>query len=173
MIDIVQSPADWRADQATDDRWQRHLSEDHQAEVLAAVHTAEAAGIPLTAVSAEEFPLPTLGPILRQLAEDMRTGCGFALLRGVPVGGLDEHQCEVAALGIAAHVGHIMPQGPRHAPLLHVRDQGADPTEPTTRSYQHNGRLGYHRDPRDIVAPLARASVSNLPAGAGRSVRST
>ena len=37
---------------------------------------------------------------------------------------------------------------------MHVRDTGADPSQPRTRSYQHSGRLGYHSDPTDAVALL-------------------
>jgi hypothetical protein len=38
--------------------------------------------------------------------------------------------------------------------VLHVRDEGVDPSRPTSRSYQHNQRLGFHADPTDIVALL-------------------
>jgi len=151
MLTTVHSAADWRPDDLADD-WRLPLTAEHQAEVLAAV--AATARTRLTELSPETFPLATLGPVLKGLSGRLHDGRGFTLLQGVPVGELDESGCERAAVGIACHVGGIVPQGPDDLPLLHVRDQGADPARPATRSYQHNRRLGYHADPTDIVALL-------------------
>jgi hypothetical protein len=152
MIETVRSAAGWRPEELTADDWQLPLTAGHRAEVLAAV--AATAETTMADLSPDVFVLPTLGPILRGLAVGMHSGRGLMVLRGVPVAELDEPGCERAALGIAAHVGGIAPQGPDQVPLLHVRDQGADPARPTTRSYQHNQRLGYHADPTDMVALL-------------------
>lgn len=81
-------------------------------------------------------------------------GRGFALVQGVPVSGLSEQQSEILSLGIGQQVGTVVPQGADGAPLRHVRDQGADPASPASRSYQHPGRLGYHSDPARLVALL-------------------
>jgi len=151
-MEAVRSAADWRPEELATDDWQLPLTAKHRAEVLAAV--AATAEMTLADLSPEAFVLPTLGPILHCLATGMHSGLGFTLLRGVPVEDLDEQGCERAAVGIASHVGGIAPQGPDRARLLHVRDQGADPLRPTTRSYQHNQQLGYHADPTDIVALL-------------------
>jgi hypothetical protein len=105
-------------------------------------------------VTREGFRLPTLAPVLRRVRDELMHGRGFALIQGVPVEGLSERQCETAALGLAAHVGGIVPQGPEGAPVMHVRDTGADPSHARTKSYQHSGRLGYHSDPTDVVALL-------------------
>ena len=155
VITEVRSPADWRGDQlAAGTRWRLPLGDAYRAELLAALVTVEAAGLALTGISPEEFPLPTLGPVLTRLAGELVDGRGFALLQDVPVAGLSEHQCEIVALGIGGYLGGIVPQGPNGTPALHVRNEGADPSVPTTRSYQHNRRLGYHSDPTDIVALL-------------------
>ncbi|MBB5778894.1 TauD/TfdA family dioxygenase [Nonomuraea jabiensis] len=148
-------------------------TEAHRREVLTAVHAAErevtealAAGSEVTEghrqevlaagreITRERFRLPTLGPVLRRVRDELTHGRGFVLLQGVPVEGLSERQCETAALGLAAHVGGIVPQGPEGALVMHVRDTGADPSHARTKSYQHSGRLGYHSDPTDVVALL-------------------
>jgi hypothetical protein len=155
LIEQVRSSAEWRGGQiAGSDGWRLPLSDTHRAEVLAALTTVEAADVALTDVARKEFPLPTLGPELERLADEVIDGRGFALVQGVPVAGLNEHQCETIVLGIASYLGNIVPQGPHKVPLLHVRDEGVDPAHPTSRSYQHNQRLGYHSDPTDIVALL-------------------
>ncbi|MGN9839799.1 TauD/TfdA family dioxygenase [Nonomuraea sp. H19] len=131
------------------DAWKVVLDERHRQEVLDAVRAVEADEIDRNA-----FPLPALGPVLRRVRDELVGGRGFALIQGVPVGAMSERQCEIAALGLAGHVGAIVPQGPGGEPLMHVRDTGADPSRGQTRSYQHSGRLGYHSDPTDIVALL-------------------
>jgi hypothetical protein len=151
----VTGPADWRGDEiAGSDRWRYPLGDDERAELLAAVRAAEAAGVPLEQVTPEVFRLPTLTGRLGRLAGQVADGCGFALLSGVPVDGLTGRQGEILAVGVACHVGRVVGQGPRRVPVLHVRDQGADPARPTTRSHQHNRRLGFHADPTDVVALL-------------------
>lgn len=155
VINQVRSSADWRGDQmAGSHGWRLPLSDVHQAELLAALAAAHMAGVGLRGVSREVFPLPSLGPELEQLARDVTHGPGFALVQGVPVAELNEYQCELVALGIASYFGSVVPQGPQQVPLLHVRDQGVDPSHSTSRSYQHNQRLGFHADPTDIVALL-------------------
>jgi hypothetical protein len=95
-------------------------------------------------VARDGFALPRLGPVLARLRDGVTGGCGVAL----PVSGLGEEQCEWLSLGLARHLGGIVPQGAAGHLLMHVRDAGADPAAATTRSYQHSGRLGYHADPK-------------------------
>lgn len=154
-VDQVHHPADWRGDaMAGDPGWRFALTDAHRAELRAATVAVAAAGVPLAAVSPQVLPLPTVGPELARLRREVTGGRGFALLTGVPVDGLSERECEILALGVASHVGAIVPQGPQQEPVLHVRDEGADPTHPTTRSYQHSRPLGFHADPTDVVALL-------------------
>ncbi|MDP4504952.1 TauD/TfdA family dioxygenase [Nonomuraea turcica] len=145
----VLGPGEWLGAEIRDsDAWRVSLDEGHRQEVLAAVRAAPGE------IARESFPLPTLGPVLRRAREELVDGRGFVLVQGVPTEGMSEQQCEIAALGLACHVGGIVPQGPDQAPLMHVRDTGADPAQARTRSYEHSGRLGYHSDPTDIVALL-------------------
>jgi hypothetical protein len=151
----VRSAADWRTDRiAGDPAWRLPLNDAHRAEVLAALAAAQAANIQLGEVSPQVFPLPTLAPHLRRLAGDVASGRGFALVQGLPVDGLTEEQRALVAVGVAGHVGDVVSQGPMQVPVMHVRDEGADPEQSTTRSYQHSGRLGFHADPTDVVALL-------------------
>lgn len=155
VITHVPSAADWRGDQMADDPdWRLPLTDGHRVEVLATLAAAQAAGVPLEDVSRDVFPLPTLGPQLERLAGDVTHGRGFALVQGVPLDGLSEEQCALVSVGIASHVATLVSQGPEQAPVVHVRDVGADPTHPTVRSYQHNRPLGFHADPTDVVALL-------------------
>ena len=105
--------------------------------------------------------------MLERVAHHVSHGRGFTLIHGVPASRLTEYEYEIVALGIASYFGSVIPQGPHVAPLLHVRDEGVDPSRPTSRSYQHNQRLGFHADPTDIVALLCIRPAS--PAAKARS----
>jgi hypothetical protein len=82
------------------------------------------------------------------LFEPEQAGDGLTPIKVMP------QQCGLVAVGIAAHVGGVVPQGPDQCPVVHVRDSGADPASSTTRSYQHSRQLGFHADPTDVVALL-------------------
>jgi hypothetical protein len=74
--------ADWRSDQLADDpSWRLPLSEAHRSDVLAAVAAAQTAGLRLEDVVPQRFPLPTLGPYLKQLAQNISNGRGFGLVK--------------------------------------------------------------------------------------------
>jgi hypothetical protein len=157
-------PADWQAGQLGA-HWRIRLREQDRTELLAAVDAVVDAGIRPANLTAADFPLPGFGSVLSGVATELTQGCGFVLLQGIPVAGLTEHQCDVLAVGIGSHLGQVMPQ-PGGQPFVHVRDHGADPAMPTTHSYQHSARLGFHSDPTEVVALLCvRPAVSG-----GRSI---
>ncbi|HEY3611005.1 MAG TPA: TauD/TfdA family dioxygenase [Pseudonocardiaceae bacterium] len=152
MITEIRGRADWRGGEiAGRPDWRITLRDADRAELRGAVD--KVAGMDLADISAADFPLPAFGSVLAGLAGELIDGRGFGLLRGIPVEGLTERQCEILAVGIGSHVGRVMPQ-PAGVPMLHVRDQGVDPAEPTSRSFQHRGRLDFHSDPTDVVALL-------------------
>ena len=153
LITEHRGPADWRGGEiAGRSEWRIALRDEDRAELRSAVNRV--AKMDLADISATDFPLPVFGSALARLNGELMEGRGFALLQGVPVAGLTEHECEILTVGIGCHVGRVVPQGPAGARVLHVRDQGVDPAEPTSRSYQHKGRLDFHSDPTDVVALL-------------------
>ncbi|MFG1678805.1 hypothetical protein ACGFNP_01435 [Nonomuraea sp. NPDC049269] len=138
VVAHVSGPGQWLGAEMRDsDAWKVPLTAEHRREVLDAVQASDA-------IAPGAFPLPTLGPVLRRVRDELADGRGFVLVQGVPVEQLSERQCEIAALGLGSHVGEIATQGPGSAPLTHVRDTGADASRPKTRSYQHSGRLRRH-----------------------------
>lgn len=142
LIRERRDPTDWTAGELDGSRWLTTLREQDRAELLAA---ADGASV--------EFPLPGLSSLLSGVADELRHGRGFTVLRGIPVAGLTERQCEDLAVRLAGYVGRVVPQ-PDGRPFVHVRDRGVDPAAPTARSYQHNAAVGFHSDPTDVVALL-------------------
>lgn len=51
------------------------------------------------------FPLPNLGPVLRQLANNIYNGVGVQILRGFPITKYSKPDQNIAFLGINAWIG--------------------------------------------------------------------
>ena len=60
--------------------WIAHLSPAEIAEVESAVRELVESSADLTSINDRAFPLPTLGPRLRRLLEEVITGRGFVLM---------------------------------------------------------------------------------------------
>ncbi|MER5682979.1 hypothetical protein [Streptomyces sp. NPDC002205] len=140
VIAEVRGAGGWcGAEVAISDEWRVELSAVHQAELRAAVGAVESAGLGLADFSREDFPLPTLGPLLHSLVCELMDGRGFVLLQGAPVADLSEQQCEILALGAGRHVGRTVNlragdmQFLNNHATLHSRIEYVDHPEPERR----------------------------------------
>src|SRR4249920_3239916 len=84
---LIEGPSAWtgadmRGRQA---EWSYRLSPSEIAEIEAALKLVQARGLDIADIRREDFPLPTLGPVLDRLRAEVLDGRGFVLLRGVPV----------------------------------------------------------------------------------------
>ena len=153
MTSTLGGPAVWRGvDMARRTDWCTELMPAHVAELLVA--TAGVADRPLADIDREAFGLPTLGPVLDAVLDELVDGRGFALLRGVPVDGLDEPALERLYWGLGTHLGIGIHQNDAGELLVHVKDQGLDFSNPEVRGYQTAQRLEYHSDSSDVVGLL-------------------
>nr|WP_240918399.1 TauD/TfdA family dioxygenase [Rhodococcus sp. 14C212] len=62
-------------------------------------------GIPLLRLSREQFPLPTLAADLHLLADILEHGCGFTVIKGLPVQRYSESDLKTIFWGLAQHLG--------------------------------------------------------------------
>jgi hypothetical protein len=108
----------------------------------------------IPSICREDFPLPTLGPRLRRILDELRNGRGFALLRGLPVQRWSLRQSATAFFGLGTHLGSARSQNAHGHVLGHVRDLGMIRYEHSGRIYQTRERQGYHTDSCDVVALL-------------------
>jgi hypothetical protein len=145
----VAGPAVWRGKEVAD--WAREFSAAEIAEIEAAIDGYR--GDP-AALSPQNFPLPTLGPVLRRLLRELLDGRGFVLLRGLPVARWSRAQQALAYLGIGAWMGRFRSQNAKGHLLGHVKDLGLDIRDPNVRYYQTSRKLEYHTDSVDIVGLL-------------------
>ena len=126
--------ADMRGREA---EWSYRLSPSEIAEIETALKSVQARGVGIAAIRRDDFPLPTLGPVLDRLRAEVLDGRGFVLLRGVPVE--DRPIAESAAVywGIGSYFGSARSQNAKGHLLGHVYDLGGssatDPNYPQLR----------------------------------------
>src|SRR6266446_2681135 len=84
---LIEGPSAWiGADmRGREAEWSYRLSPAEIAEIETAVQAVQARGLDIAEIRREDFPLPTLGPVLDRLRAEVLYGRGFALLRGLPV----------------------------------------------------------------------------------------
>lgn len=133
------------------DEWTYRLSVTETDEIGAA--TAAVLGRDIASIARADFPLPTLGPVLDRLRDEVLNGRGFVLLRGLPV---DRPIAESAAAywGIGTYFGNARSQNAKGHVLGHVRDMGLSSKDPNVRIYQTTERQNFHTDSCDIVSLL-------------------
>ena len=86
------------------------LTDADVAEVLAARDAVRRASLPLLGVRRADFPLPTLGPRLARLAEELDSDHGHAVVRGLPLHRLSDADHRLVLWGIGRHLGIAVSQ---------------------------------------------------------------
>ena len=134
--------------------WMTHLSEAEIAEVERAVEELERSSVDFATTSAAAAKLPSLGPRLQLLLEEVLNGRGFVLIKGLPIERWTKRQAAIAFLIIGVHLGHLRMQNATGHLLGHVRDLGRSSDDPNTRIYQTRERQTHHTDSCDVVGLL-------------------
>ena len=149
----LETYANWRAnDVGNTDDWTLHLTEEHHAELDAALACARSTTDEVLDVTAEDFPLPTLSPKLHDIAEELVNGRGFARIAALDVERLGAEDASWMYWGIGMHLGEPWPQNAKGHLLGDVKDQGKAPDDPTARGNEIGGHpLGFHSDGSDLV----------------------
>jgi hypothetical protein len=129
--------------------WIARLSETEVREVESAVERLGESN--LATLTAEDVTLPTLGPRLRGMLEEVLKGRGFVLIRGLPVERWGRREAAVAFLVIGVQLGNLRMQNAEGHLLGHVRDLGRSSSDPNTRIYQTRERQTHHTDSCDVV----------------------
>ena len=151
----VRDRSAWRAsDVAHDESWIHHLTHTELSELDAAVAQVTEAGLAPLAFTRDAFPLPSFGPALAQMLDELENGRGFVLIRGIPVERYDEPTLYRLYWGIAVHLGDMISQNARGDLIGRVEDQGVDIKAVNARGYTTNAELHPHNDSADLVGLL-------------------
>jgi hypothetical protein len=169
MRRLIEGPSAWTgADmRGREAEWSYRLSPSEVAEIEAALKSVQARGIDIADIRREDFPLPTLGPVLDRLRAEVLDGRGFVLLRGVPVEDRPITESATAYWGIGSYFGSARSQNAKGHLLGHIYDLGGrSATNPNLRSYATSEGQNFHIDRCDVVALLClrRAKAGGLSA---------
>jgi hypothetical protein len=163
--------AAWRgAELARDTRWQVALDAAQIAELEAARDAVRARGLDLGGITREDFPLPSLSLAAAQWADELRSGRGFLVLRGLPLARWGDEDSALIYWGLGLHLGRPGAQNPQGDLLGHVTDTGEEATNPHVRRYRTAGDIAYHCDLADAVGLLCLRTARR--GGASRIVSS-
>jgi|TARA_B100000315_G_scaffold143376_2_gene132367 hypothetical protein len=127
--------------------WTMNLSEGHVSELEHAI----VGNVDISALSPDTFELPTLGPLLSNLRQELIAGRGFVLIRGLDVDRYSGDEVAAIFYGLGSHIGHARSQNAAGDLLGHVRDVGADASDTNVRIYQTSERQTFHTDSCDVV----------------------
>ncbi len=157
----LEEQCEWRTDEVGD-RYIFTLTDDHVAELDAALVHAESRVDDVLDITRQLFPLPTLDRELAGLAGELINGRGMVLIRGVPVERYSKERASAIYWGVGMHLGQPWPQNAKGHLLGDVTDQGKSPSDPTSRGNEIGGMaLPFHSDGSDLVGLFC------LDAGAG------
>ena len=150
----ITGPSVWKgADFNDDSSWVHDLTAAEIAGLEAALKALEDGGYNFPEFSRDDFSIGPLGAVLDDVADALENGCGFKLLRGLPVDRLSDDQIEMIYYAIGLYMGKPVRQNPRGDLLGLVMNIG-DITKKETRVYETNRYLPYHTDPSDVVGLL-------------------
>jgi len=148
----ITGPAAWYGrDMAAGSQWMYTLNADELGEIEAALSDFQRQGIDLTQVTRDNFRLPTLGTALDGIRQELLSGRGFVLIRGIPMKARSVTDAAAIFWGLGSYLGKAVSQNGKGHVLGHVRDLGYDADDPNARVYQTDRRQFYHADSCDIV----------------------
>jgi hypothetical protein len=154
----IEGPSVWKGSEI--DYRQDGLHTLSAAEVREIDAALDAVGQPdIPGITPETFPLPTLGGYLKQMGEDLRTGRGFVLLRGLPRDRYTTDEMARIYVGLGVHIGTLLPQSWHGELLGNVVD--VSDVEAAARGYQSGGSQRFHTDTCDIVSLMCVQSAKS------------
>ena len=111
LPDEIHGPSAWYGpDLAARGDWIQQLSETEVLEIDAAAQRLVDAEFDIPSIRRHDFPLPTLGPRLRQMLDELLTGRGFVLVRRLPVERWSMRKTATAYFGLGTHLGSARSQ---------------------------------------------------------------
>ena len=134
--------------------WLIELTSADIADLETAAHHFQSLGRDIGEIKAEDFPLSRFDRHLALLKQKLLHGIGFEVLRGLPVATYSHAFAAAIFCGIGAHLGSARSQNADGHVLGHVRDIGADASDPSSRIYQTSKRQTFHTDSADVVGLL-------------------
>jgi hypothetical protein len=149
----------------TDD-WIVRLSPATLAEIDAAVSRLRGRNAYDTPVARDEFPLTTMAEDLARMRQEIATGRGFFVFRGLDKDRYSDNELGLVFRGFGAHFGHELTQSAFGDRLGDIRDISDILVERSKRrGYQSGGFQTAHTDPSGEVGIVAMLSLKMAVSG--------
>lgn len=156
LPDKIDAPSAWLGKEmaANPEIWLYQLTADNIADLESAARHFLSLNLDIGEITKKTFPLQTFTPHTEQLKHTILAGRGFKVLRGLPITGYTQEFAATIFCGLGAHLGTARSQNAQGHILGHVRDIGADASDPDSRIYQTCARQTFHTDSADLVGLL-------------------
>ena len=156
LPDTLLGPSAWIGSEMaeTPSKWLHDLSPQDIADLEQAADHFLGLGLDVGEITKDSFPLGGLADKISEMTDALLNGVGVRVLRGLPIETYSQRFAATIFCGVGAHIGSARSQNAQGHILGHVRDIGADPSDPNSRIYQTNERQSFHTDSADIVGLL-------------------
>ncbi|MEP3248243.1 MAG: TauD/TfdA family dioxygenase [Sneathiella sp.] len=152
---LVTTPAAWYGrDLRRMVDWIEAFSASEIAEIETALRAARETGKETKDLQVSDFPLPGLKQKISGWRQDIKSGRGFQVLRGLPVEGWSKEEAELFFWCFGLHLGTPGAQNVAGDLLGHVTDTGAAKEDTLSRLYKTAANIDYHCDGADVVGLL-------------------
>lgn len=130
------------------------LSAADLVEIDAALSNLKALGdLDLPEITRENFPLSGMGNFLANVRNELASGLGFVLIRGIDRERYSDDDLARIYYGLGTHVGDVIPQSGNGELLGHVMNV-SDVVDETVRGYRSAQAMNMHSDGHDVVGLL-------------------
>ncbi|MBI3695514.1 MAG: TauD/TfdA family dioxygenase, partial [Acidobacteria bacterium] len=120
-------PGAWRRDDFSGPAdWNYHLRPLALDELDAGVRRIREQGKNISTITAADFPVPSFAADATRIRDELQTGRGFVVVKGLPLDRYSEEEACFIYCGIGALLGETMPQNVKGDRLYSVRDEGVN-----------------------------------------------
>ncbi|KAF9533569.1 hypothetical protein CPB83DRAFT_757892 [Crepidotus variabilis] len=152
---IVWEGSDWK----NEAQWVYQLSEEELKEIDDGLHYFKRRNLSLGHLERENFPLPSLGPRLYELCQELYSGRGFFVIRTIPIEKYTREDLVIIYVGISSHIGSGRgKQDGTGAVISHIKDltiSHANEKGGIGNSAYTTDKQVFHTDVGDLIALMA------------------
>ena len=150
----IEAPCAWRgAEMKHRTHWLRPFSAAELAEIDAALQSVKQRGIDLFDIEKSDFPLPDFAQGLAKISQELESGTGMIMLRGLPLSYTPD-DLRIVYWGIGTHLGTAVSQNKTGELFGIVKDYAEPLVRTAYRGSKTNLGLQFHSDRCDVVGLL-------------------
>ncbi|KAH6853402.1 hypothetical protein B0I37DRAFT_5506 [Chaetomium sp. MPI-CAGE-AT-0009] len=138
-----------------------NLSGTHHAEIRAALESYKSLGQDGDLVEPANFPLPTLGPKLKELSGDVHNGRGFCVIRGIDPASYTVEDLTLVYLGVQSYIAEQRGRQDKCGNML-VHIVADNSTKQAAEHHRHSTKaITFHNEEAgDVVSWLTRSTAT-------------